>query len=694
MTIECDDHGHGGRRVDGASHHNSHRIIPTSATNETPTMKIIAAVVARSPTASQSPSAANRSPTDYNNFRRTRRMTTKCSPKYHDTLFQYASLLVLLLWLYVICSFIAILDERRPTQEVGDGRGYLRHYYRSQLLNHQRLHSLPKYPVDHRRRRQTANQQLLSEEVIQQCHKALWHTVDTTTFVLPNNESFVITGDIHYQWLRDSAAQIHPLLLPNVYNGKSLVQVDANLERIVSGLILKTARYIRFDPYANAFHIHNHTNFTDFARNELGRHGYIATWNYELDSACFFMRMIYYFHINFPFHPILRNKEVRDAVEIMMDVWIAEQRHEEDVHPNGKLFDCVHCGKPYRYNPEELARDGKGTITAPSIGLTWSGFRPSDDACVYGYLIPANMFAVVVLGYIEIMAEDVWIDEPLRKKATQLRNEIDDGIKQHGIVMHETYGEMYAYEVDGLGNSLLMDDANVPSLLSIPYLGYDYDEEIFANTMRFIFSESNPWFHTGSYDGVEYSGISSPHTHFIPSSIWPMAMIMEGLISTNATHKILLVEKLLASSAGMGWMHESFNANNVTEYSRDWFCWPDSLFAELIMSLTEECPKPEKHGWYKEQEWKYEDILPKEEERRVMQQDGKTDKVGEENGNEEENDDETDNDEEENDNDDGSTDEGEDGQGSDKENVDDDDNDQKEENEANNDDEDESVDEE
>ncbi len=391
------------------------------------------------------------------------------------------------------------------------------------------------------------------------------------------------------------------------------MQVDSKLERIVSGLILKTARYIRFDPYANAFHLRNDTNFTEFEKDALGRHGYIATRNYELDSACFFIRMIYYFHVNFPFHPILKRKEVRDAVEIMMDVWIAEQRHEEDAYPDGTLFDCVHCGKPYRYNPDELARDGKGTLTAPSIGLTWSGFRPSDDACVYGYHIPANMFAVVVLRYVEIMAEEVWIDEPLMKKAIQLRNEIDDGIKRYGIVVHETYGKIYAYEVDGLGNSLLMDDANVPSLLSIPYLGYAYDEEVFANTKRFIFSENNPWFHTGSYDGIEYSGISSPHTHFIPSSIWPMAMIMEGLISNNATHKIILVEKLMASSAGTGWMHESFNPNNVTEFSREWFCWPDSLFAELIMSLTEECPTPEKHGWYKAQEWKYEDFVPERE---------------------------------------------------------------------------------
>ena len=107
---------------------------------------------------------------------------------------------------------------------------------------------LPNYPIDHRN--QVASVQLSKEAVIQ-CHRALWHTLETTTIVLPNKETFVITGDIKDMWLRDSAAQIHPLLLPNIYEGKSLVQIDPRLERVVSGLILKTARLIRHDPYGN-----------------------------------------------------------------------------------------------------------------------------------------------------------------------------------------------------------------------------------------------------------------------------------------------------------------------------------------------------------------------------------------------------------------------------------------------------------
>jgi len=457
--------------------------------------------------------------------------------------------------------------------------------------------SLPKFPINHRSERFRP----LSDWAISQCHKALWHTLDTTTAVLPHDETFVITGDIKDLWLRDSAAQVHPLLLPGVHLGRSLVQTDARLERVVSGLILKTARLIRFDPYANAFRREPQTPKTRFEREELGRHGYIATWNYELDSACYFMRMLYFFYRNFPSHPVLREREVKEAVSMMVDVWISEQRHEEDAYPKGELFDCVHCGKPYRYNPKEL-KNGKGTATNSSAGLTWSGFRPSDDPCVYGYLIPSNMFAVVVLGYMIKLSEVLWADKSLTKKARQLRAEIDEGIKTHGIVKHKIHGEIYAYEVDALGHSLLADDANVPSLLSIPYLGYKYDETIFANTKRFILSKLNPTYHQGKSDGFEFAGVGSPHTNHIPSSIWPMAMIMEGLISNNATDKVKMVEKLLAASAGTGWMHESFSASNPRIFSRSWFCWPDSLFAELIMSLTEECPKPERGG-YKVFEW-------------------------------------------------------------------------------------------
>ncbi|KAL7530653.1 hypothetical protein ACHAWF_003462 [Thalassiosira exigua] len=536
-----------------------------------------------------------------------------------------------LCWLIVTISLVPLLDVELLDDPNLEGMGRSTAELEAWKEARRIKNFLPRYPIDHRReareggrgggdralarsgRSGGANGTLvlgepsappLSDRAVRQCHLALWHTVRTTATVLPNDESFVKTGDIKEMWLRDSAAQVHPLLIPGVYEGQSLVRSDPKLARVVSGLILRCAKMIRYDPYANAFNIREDSQkYGQFDRTKLGRHGFVATRNYELDSVAYFLRMVYFFRLSLPHHPVLPRREVRDAARIAVDLWKAEQRHEEDAYPSGPLFDCSLCGKPYRYNPAELPRNGKGSKTNASSGLTWSGFRPSDDPCQKGYLIPANMMASVALGYVAEMAEEVWIDEPLKKEALALRSEIDEGIRRHGIVKHKEHGRIYAYEVDGLGNGLFMDDANVPSLLSIPYLGYPYDKEVFANTKRFIFSKHNAFFHQGKFEGVEYYGIGSPHTRHVPNSIWPMAMIVEALISDNVTFKVLQTEKLLTASAGTGWMHESFDPNRPAKYSRPWFCWPDALFAELVMSLTTECPKPREGMGYRVHRW-------------------------------------------------------------------------------------------
>ena len=296
--------------------------------------------------------------------------------------------ILMALWLLIIAFSVTIIDNQLNDASNYGGLAFLtaQNVDASTPLIQNTAHdaignsTLPNYPIDHRN---IVSSNQLSPEVVSQCHRALWHTLETTTIVLQNQETFIITGDIKDMWLRDSAAQIHPLLLPNVYEEKSLVQLDPRLERVVSGLILKTAKLIRHDPYANAFSsvIKNRTKFEKIA---LGRHGYVATRNYELDSGCYFMRMLYYFYQSFPDHTILKKKEVKEAVHIMVDLWIAEQRHELDAFPSGELFDCFECRRSYWYNPNQMPRDGKGTKTNHTAGLTWSGFRPSDETCVYG----------------------------------------------------------------------------------------------------------------------------------------------------------------------------------------------------------------------------------------------------------------------------------------------------------------------
>jgi meiotically up-regulated gene 157 (Mug157) protein len=190
------------------------------------------------------------------------------------------------------------------------------------------------------------------------------------------------------------------------------------------------------------------------------------------------------------------------------------------------------------------------------------------------------MFAYTALGYVVELATHVWNDTDMAHKALKLANDIQRGIQDHAIVEHPVFGKIYAYEVDGLGNSLLMDDANLPSLLSIPYLGYPYDPDIYERTRNFILSPSNPTFHQGSNQWTgAIRGYGSPHMNeAIHDNIWPMALAVQGLTSDSVEEKVALVETLVKASAGSGWMHESFDVQNPHRFTRSWFCWADSLF--------------------------------------------------------------------------------------------------------------------
>eukprot|EP00529_Nitzschia_sp_RCC80_P014518 CAMPEP_0113477520 /NCGR_PEP_ID=MMETSP0014_2-20120614/20250_1 /TAXON_ID=2857 /ORGANISM="Nitzschia sp." /LENGTH=754 /DNA_ID=CAMNT_0000370617 /DNA_START=146 /DNA_END=2407 /DNA_ORIENTATION=- /assembly_acc=CAM_ASM_000159 len=450
---------------------------------------------------------------------------------------------------------------------------------------------------------------ILSDEVLEMCTETLWHTIETTTIVLPNGDTFVHTGDIDDLWVRDSAAQLHTLLVPTFGPEKtqSLASLDPQLRRVVRGLIRRVAMYIRHDPYANAFRIDDTYKFSE-EQKRLGRHDLISTWNYELDSGCYYLRMIWFYWKfgggeggegghgdDAAASVLLQLQSVKDAVRIMVELWIAEQRHEQDEYPTGELFDCLNCNKPYNY--PGLKRDGKGSKTNPDSGLTWTGFRPSDDECQYHFLIPANMFCVVVLGYVIEMASPeagLWNDPELVEKAKRLRNDIQEGIQKYGVVDHPTHGKIYAYEVDGYGNYNLMDDANIPSLLSIPYIGYESDQPdgqtIYENTRRFILSTDNPTYHeaTSRLTGTVIRGYGSPHVGIgaIRNNIWPMSIAMQGLTSSSMEEKLEIIDLLVEVSAGTHWMHESFDPSNPNKYTRSWFCWADSLFAELVTSVV------------------------------------------------------------------------------------------------------------
>ncbi len=393
-------------------------------------------------------------------------------------------------------------------------------------------------------------------------------TYETTIRVMEDGSSFVITGDIPAMWLRDSAAQVRHYL--------PLAAEDAELSERIAGLIRRQLFCISLDPYANAFNPEPNDARYDEDLTELTP--WIWERKYEIDSLCYPIQLSYLFWRQTG-RTDLFDTSFYQTMHRIIDLWIVEQRHDER--------------SPYRFIREHcppsdtLRNNGRGMPTSYT-GMTWSGFRPSDDACTFGYLIPSNMFAVVVLGYMAEIAREIYSDEHLMARAQRLQEEIEFGIEHYGTVLHPTYGKIYAYETDGQGNHHLMDDANVPSLLSIPYLGYrDADDAVYQNTRRFILSEDNPYYFTG----IAASGIGSPHT---PSSyIWHIALSMQGLTSTDPDEMKQLLQWLSTTHDGTGLMHEGFHKDDPAQYTRPWFAWSNSIFAEFVIRFVERCDKEE-----------------------------------------------------------------------------------------------------
>jgi Uncharacterized conserved protein len=389
------------------------------------------------------------------------------------------------------------------------------------------------------------------------------NTLETTVRRLPDGTTFVATGDIPAMWLRDSAAQVEPYVR---YAG-----ADDDVREMIRGVIHRQAAYIRLDPYANAF---NESPSGRGHTEDIPKPGpWVWERKWELDSLCYPVRLCRRY-LDATGDTTAFDENVHEMLRLIVATMRTEQHHD---------------GSPYRFTrpdpflpTDTLPNDGRGTPSAPT-GMVWSGFRPSDDACTYGYLVPANMFAVVALGHIADLAAEIYGDAELAAEAAALRDEIDAGIQKHAIVEHPEHGPIYAYEVDGLGNHVLMDDANIPSLLSIPYLGYrPADDPVYRNTRAFVLSPGNPYYHAGRHA----RGIGSPHTP--PGRIWPMSLIMQGLTSADPAERRELLAVLAATTAGTGYMHESFDPDDPGTFSRPWFGWANSLFAQFATDFATE----------------------------------------------------------------------------------------------------------
>lgn len=396
------------------------------------------------------------------------------------------------------------------------------------------------------------------EEWARKFNAAFVDTLLTTVKRHEDGTTFVLTGDIPAMWLRDSTAQIRPYLV--------VAKEDNQLATMISGLVKKQFFYINIDPYANAF------NEEPNGSGHQGDHTSMNEWvwerKYEIDSLCYPVQLAYLLYKNTGRRDHF-NEDFVSGVKKILNIFEIEQNHAQSPY----VFERGTSRKE-----DTLMNEGHG-VEVGITGMTWSGFRPSDDACKGGgYLIPSNMFAVVILGYLEEIFTNLLNDQVISAKARNLKEEIQHGIETYGHTVNSIGKDIYAYEVDGYGNTTIMDDSNVPNLISAPYLGYvSIYDRCYVQTRKTLLSKENPYF----YEGEFASGVGSSHT---PANyIWPIAIAMEGMTTDSKTEKEKIINKLVTTDAQTNFMHESFNVNDPSQYTREWFSWANMMFCELVM---------------------------------------------------------------------------------------------------------------
>lgn len=392
------------------------------------------------------------------------------------------------------------------------------------------------------------------------------NTLDTTCEHKMRNgkpDTFVLTGDIHAMWLRDSTAQVFPYL--------PFANADPKVKTMLAGVINRQTWCINIDPYANGFNEGPTGSEWESDRTEMKKELHERKW--EIDSLCYPVRLAYHYWKTTgdttPFDT--------DWVKAMENIYqtFTEQQRKENLGP-------------YRFSRktdrqgDTLLNDGYGSPVRP-VGLIVSSFRPSDDATLFGFLIPSNLFAVTSLRQLAEMMREIKNNHDLAACCEKLASEVETAIQQYGVVEHPEFGRVYAFEADGFHNHVCMDDANVPSLLAMPYLGcLSMDDPVYQNTRKLVLSPMNPYF----YKGKAGEGIGGPHIGF--NYIWPMSIIMRCNTSHDPEEIRQCVKMLRDTDGDTGFMHESFHKDDPKKFTRSWFAWVNTLFGEMIYRLVNE----------------------------------------------------------------------------------------------------------
>ena len=393
------------------------------------------------------------------------------------------------------------------------------------------------------------------------------NTLDTTVHPAESTDgqpdTFVYTGDIPAMWLRDSGAQVWPYV--------RYVNEDPKLKNMIAGVINRQFKCICIDPYANAFNVEpvGAANSTDWPKADP----YVFERKWEIDSHCYPIRLAYEYW------------KTSGDISIFGDTWIeaigkilAVMKEQQRKDGDGRY-------RFLRITDRQLDTKcvvGKGNPVNP-VGLIASAFRPSDDATTFEFLIPSNFMAVSSLRKAAEILATVNKEQDLADQCLALADEVEKALRQHAVFDHPEFGEIYAYEVDGFGSRFLMDDANVPSLLAMSYLGdVPADDPVYRNTRRFVWSEANPYFHRGAAG----EGIGGPHIW--SEVIWPMSIMMKAFTSDDDDEIRECICQLMTTDAGTGFMHESFYKDDSETFTREWFAWQNTLFGELILKIIDD----------------------------------------------------------------------------------------------------------
>jgi meiotically up-regulated gene 157 (Mug157) protein len=395
----------------------------------------------------------------------------------------------------------------------------------------------------------------VSESRFQLAKGAIERLFSSTLTRAADGSIFVITGDIPAMWLRDSTWQVRPLLS---------AASDLEVAQLIADVSKRQVEFVLTDPYANAFNPTPDGNC--WHRDFPDQSPWVFERKFELDSlaAVLDLALRLYVESGFTNHFTERFDK---AVVVILDLLEREQNHDPNtyrfVRQDVRDFDF-------------LSHGGYGAPVAYT-GMVWSGFRPSDDACKFGYLIPANAHMAKVLEQLSELPDEVFSDQASKKRALRISQEIKSGIDKFGLVEFEGK-QIFAYECDGLGNYLLQDDANIPSLLSLPYLGVcSESDSIYLNTRNFVLSEKNPYF----YRGQVLTGLGSQHTP--ENQVWPLGIAMQGITSVSAAEIESCLQSLENSHAGTNQMHESVGKDDPSIFTRAWFSWADMTFYHLLL---------------------------------------------------------------------------------------------------------------